>query len=323
MQQLVKDDQYEMQFNYIFMREIEGGNKLEVSRTLKDCQDIELFEQESIQKIIDYKWDTYGREFFLLKFYCYMLFLLVYYYDLEYIADADEDGLRIKGFTFYFCKGICFFIQSLFFIYELVQMKIDGFDYFFDSWNYLELSGNIFFAWGAILDINNSQVTDFCRVIISISILFTLAKVVYLIRVFRQLNFLVTMFITVVNEIFYFMILFTTFLITFAQSFRIVEVDMSVYGRAPAMLGYSISVLRCAMGDFSIININQGFDLITDPDAETEDEKYRYSRLVMNSTVVIFIICCFYMFIIFMNFIIAVISDTYAKVIQKKEAFDY
>jgi len=35
--QLVKDEQYEMQYNYIFMEKIEGNDKLEVSRTLKDC----------------------------------------------------------------------------------------------------------------------------------------------------------------------------------------------------------------------------------------------------------------------------------------------
>jgi len=37
-----------MQFNFIYMERIEGKDKLEVSRTLKDCEDIELFEQESI-----------------------------------------------------------------------------------------------------------------------------------------------------------------------------------------------------------------------------------------------------------------------------------
>ena len=46
-----------MQYNYIFMEEIQGGNKLEVSATLKSSDDIELFEQESIKNIIDYKWN--------------------------------------------------------------------------------------------------------------------------------------------------------------------------------------------------------------------------------------------------------------------------
>lgn len=49
-----------MKYNYIFMQEIEANDKINISKTLKDCNDIELFEQPAIQHIIDYKWDTYG-----------------------------------------------------------------------------------------------------------------------------------------------------------------------------------------------------------------------------------------------------------------------
>jgi len=59
-----KEEQYEMQYHYIFMEAIEGGQKIDVARTLKDCEDIRIFEQEAIQNIIDYKWETYAREFF-------------------------------------------------------------------------------------------------------------------------------------------------------------------------------------------------------------------------------------------------------------------
>ena len=34
-----------MQFNYIFMEKIQGENKMEVSQTLKDCEDFDIFEQ--------------------------------------------------------------------------------------------------------------------------------------------------------------------------------------------------------------------------------------------------------------------------------------
>ena len=37
-----------MQYNYILMSEIQGDEKLSVSKILKDCEDIELFEQSSI-----------------------------------------------------------------------------------------------------------------------------------------------------------------------------------------------------------------------------------------------------------------------------------
>mmetsp|Transcript_42439 Transcript_42439/g.65119 ORF Transcript_42439/g.65119 Transcript_42439/m.65119 type:complete len:89 (+) Transcript_42439:3084-3350(+) len=88
------------------------------------------------------------------------------------------------------------------------------------------------------------------------------------------------------------------------------------------MLAYTISVLRCAMGDFSIISLFYGFDIIDDPEIEG-DAKYRFSRLIMLYTSCIFIVAVFFIFIIFMNFLIAVIAESYSKVIQNKEAFDY
>lgn len=88
-------DQYEMKYNYIYMREIEESDKMSVSRALKDCKDIKLFEQEAIKVIIDYKWDTYGKSFFLIKFFVYSVFLFLYYLDLESIHGSK---LRVKGF---------------------------------------------------------------------------------------------------------------------------------------------------------------------------------------------------------------------------------
>lgn len=84
-----KQDQYEMKYNYIYLQEIEDGNRISISSTLKDCTDIELFEQPAIQHIIDYKWDTYGRQFFLIKFYLYLIFCIGYVYDMESIHKTE------------------------------------------------------------------------------------------------------------------------------------------------------------------------------------------------------------------------------------------
>ena len=143
-----------MEFKYIYIGEIEGDDKLEVSRTLKDCQDITLFEQEAIQHIIDYKWETYGRFFFLFKFCLYLVFLIVYYTEIENLSDVDDDDFRVKGIMFYTLKAIGMLIQSLFLLYEIVQMFTDGEDYFTDPWNYLELLGNAFYFLGAWMEIS-------------------------------------------------------------------------------------------------------------------------------------------------------------------------
>mmetsp|Transcript_27893 Transcript_27893/g.42183 ORF Transcript_27893/g.42183 Transcript_27893/m.42183 type:complete len:90 (-) Transcript_27893:813-1082(-) len=89
---------------------------------------------------------------------------------------------------------------------------------------------------------------------------------------------------------------------------------MSAYGRTPPILAYVVSVLRCAMGDFSIIHYTMGFDIIENPEIEG-DGKYRFSRTIMLFTFMIFFVTIFFIFIIFMNFLIAVISESYSKVI--------
>jgi hypothetical protein len=79
-----------MKYNYIFMREIEGNDKMSISKALMNCQDIKLFEQEAIQNIISYKWNTYAKNFFLIKFVVYTFYLMMYILDLESIRASPD-----------------------------------------------------------------------------------------------------------------------------------------------------------------------------------------------------------------------------------------
>lgn len=112
-----------MQFNYIDIGSIQGDDPISISRTLKDCQDLELFELESIQHIIDFKWKTYTREFFMFKFFLFSLFVLCYYVDVEnglMVADSGKFGGERKNYLFYGLKGVCICIMLFFLVYELV-----------------------------------------------------------------------------------------------------------------------------------------------------------------------------------------------------------
>ena len=72
-----------MQYNVINIGNIESDDRLSISRTLKYCNDLELFEQESIQMLIDHKWNTYTKNFFLIKFFLYITFVFFYFVDIE------------------------------------------------------------------------------------------------------------------------------------------------------------------------------------------------------------------------------------------------
>ena len=68
------------------------------------------------------------------------------------------------------------------------------------------------------------------------------------------------MVIQVVNDVRYFLVIFTIFIFAFAQMFYIVQVDVGYYGRMPKMMALIIACLRTSMGDFSIVDPFVGFD---------------------------------------------------------------
>lgn len=324
-----KQDQYEMRYNYIFLQEIEAGCKINISRTLKDCTDIELFEQPAIQHIIDYKWDTYGRQFFLIKFYLYLVFLVAYIYDMESIhttevREGQVSDLRVKDGIFYAIKALCSTIQAIFMLYEFAQFRIEGYEYLRDPWNYLEVVGILIFFSAAALDIANEVVSDITKMLFCTSLLLCLSKVVYLVRVFRNLNFLVTMISTVIEEIVDFTVLFVIFLFAFAEMNHVLDVDITTYGRVRPIVAHFLNALRTAMGDFATLDPQQNYDIIVDQELDYDDPaRWMFSQGLMMFTWAVFAISVFFLFMIFMNFIIAVIGDSFNQVSEYKDAHDY
>lgn len=149
-----KQEEFEMQYNIINIGNIEGDDKLSISRTLKDCNDLELFEQESIQMLIDFKWNTYTKHFFMVKFFLYVTFVFFYYVDIETgLLHMQLHVSRFDHMSFVLTKGITMFIMFLFLLYEIQQFVIDKAAYIRGGENYLELMGITVFFVGAYVDI--------------------------------------------------------------------------------------------------------------------------------------------------------------------------
>mmetsp|Transcript_14472 Transcript_14472/g.22440 ORF Transcript_14472/g.22440 Transcript_14472/m.22440 type:complete len:231 (+) Transcript_14472:6150-6842(+) len=78
-----------------------------------------------------------------------------------------------------------------------------------------------------------------------------------------------------------------------------------------------MSTLRSAFGDFALIDAKRGFDILDD------DGSPRFSTMMVNFTFGIYLLQVFTLFMILMNFIIAVISDSYAQVTAYSEGHNY
>ena len=86
-----------------------------------------------------------------------------------------------------------------------------------------------------------------------------------------------------------------------------------------------LATYRSSLGDFAIIDMFQGFDYFK-PNEETEDPEdviYKHSLSIVCFTFFIFVIQTLITFMVFINFMIAVISDSYNTITEFSDAHDY
>ena len=113
---------------------------ISVSKELRFVsEDIELFQRQSIQVIIDYKWETYTKNFFIMKFLIFITYIIVFFWDIEMLYPKDG-SLRLKDDWYYFRKGVCFSLQFYLLFYEIKTMFSNFREYIEDKWNYFELA---------------------------------------------------------------------------------------------------------------------------------------------------------------------------------------
>jgi len=126
--------------------------------------------------------------------------------------------------------------------------------YFYQTSNYLPIFSIVLYMSASVNDILIERPSDLIKILYVLSTLMSLANVLLLVRVFKQLSFIVIMMRMVVSDLLFFMILFFFFVFTFAACYQIMQVDGSSYGRINNMLAMIISTIRSSFGEFSIIH---------------------------------------------------------------------
>ena len=190
-------------------------------------------------------------------------------------------------------------------------MFLEKGDYIRDLWNYGELAGIFLYLAASALDIKNDRVTDSTRILYVLSIMFSLYKIMFLIRTFRQFSFLVQMVITVMKALKWFLCLFFIFVLYFAQCYQILNVDISCYGRIPSIFAHMFATLRASLGDNALIDPYQSFDMY---ELDGDEKKYKHSLWIVHTTIVVFLFSTLFLFAMFLNFIIAVIGNAFNEV---------
>ena len=147
-------------------------------------------------------------------------------------------------------------------------------------------------------------------------------KVMFFVRVFEQYGFLTTMVGKTIVDAVPFMIFFFMFVLFFSTVVMILELDIDPLDKSyPGMLdGIRITVqtYRNSIGDITTPNYSKWLTLEQQNEISHEDLEY-----VMGLAWMFWILNQIITLIILLNFLIAVISDSYANVNSVKDMYTF
>ena len=97
-------------------------------------EELEIFASETVQQMIDYKWNRYAvnHHYFGLGMHCYYILMLALYTYFIYMLPYTEAAHT--GLTIALATGIIYP-----WVYESIQLRVEGARaYFRQSWNYID-----------------------------------------------------------------------------------------------------------------------------------------------------------------------------------------
>lgn len=113
---------------------------------ITDSEELDIFETDTIQKLIEFKWQTYAMKhhvFGCIMHFFYLTMLVIYTHVIYINASGDESSRQL--YTILLAIGI-FYPAA----YDLTQMFRGGLtDYFSDPWNYSDLT----YIWSSIANV--------------------------------------------------------------------------------------------------------------------------------------------------------------------------
>ncbi|CDW89455.1 wd-40 repeat protein [Stylonychia lemnae] len=293
------------------------SNPKDLMKVLSQTDKPDYFENQVIQSIIKFKWNEYTKSFYKNRFYTYLIFMASFIFDIFYSAyasasqtdtnsqDKKEVDHQTQIWLKILTKVICSIVLFYFLTYEINQIRVQKRDYLKDGWNYFDFSHIIAFVVYCILDFTNENQENLILIKIVVIVL-SFMKLFFFLRIYDGFSFLVQMMAGVFKDLQYFLIFFIIFILQFGMIFLVLFKAQQIDEyNGVNKLAYFLMAFRISSGDFQL------------------DDYHSQEDGLVIFTWIIWLIAVMTLNIIFMNFIIAVISESYERVMQKLVAESY
>lgn len=217
-------------------------------------KDITYLDIPILQAVIDFKWNAYTREFFVIDFIKTIIFVMSFIIDI--ITLSPEGWKEDSNDYFIACvvtRSICGVYMIDFFINEMRQLKEERIYKYLtkDIWNFCDISlFSLYCAYVPVSFIYKGQEYT-VKVIQCAIIMFISIKVNFYLRIFDKFAYLVQMITQVFYDLRYFILYFFIILSFFSIQVSIYMKDVDNHeGIGPFM--YFVMVLRTSLGDNDI-----------------------------------------------------------------------
>lgn len=179
---------------------------------IEDDEHLEYYNLESIRKVIDFQFSEAS------KFLQFQLFFFGAGFMAPFIATMFISSTFILGILY----NICFFTQIFFIMFEVIQLREQRMDYFFDVWNLIDVGGFVMFVYLYIHKYVNEFESDtqLDQGLLGGVLFLGINKCLYFIRYNDDFRFLLIMLSRVMGDIMEFALICIGLLVGFAVCFE-------------------------------------------------------------------------------------------------------
>eukprot|EP00347_Sterkiella_histriomuscorum_P013502 403364473 len=276
-------------------------------KALAETTHYEYFMNKAIQSFIDFNYPLVQRHIVMVIVLPFLLFhaMFVCYTNLVYEHRNEDDNYGSANWAF----AIALLGFSCYFLYlEIRQMGNQGMAYLQSVWNYIDILSPLGVIVSQILqiseklDIEINQ--DFQRSILALATFFMWLKILYILRIFKSTGYLIRAIVEVIFDMVIFLFILFLTVITFGDSFLRLS-----YGNKDEELQFIPNFFH---------GIVYGYRMILG-DFDTT----AFGDVAVPLAYVFWFLCTILDMIVMLNLLIAIISDTYARVASNSEQAAY
>ena len=198
-----------------------------------------IFRNNTIIKILEFKWDSYGRKEFFSNAVLFCLFLIIYLLNANYflVLRLEDEEKNVDSINYLVslsldCLIICFVLKHTY--DEIIQMRALTIQYYLKSlWNHIDLIVIVLSLTTTILDIFSCteifENKDILKEMHSITILLTFLRVLSFARGIEGTCFVINLVTQVLKDIKYFLFFTIFFIVSMSCSGKLKFFSVLIY----------------------------------------------------------------------------------------------